>query len=186
MGLQIPYDPAGLDPKIVGAFDDITASVQAWATKTVNPLGLWTPITFEASDFFMLDAALNAAGPWTVIADNVLESSGVYRYAVIGNMMILQVTVTSSTTGPTANGIYACIRLPPGYRIDGRQQCLGAVRWTDTAAATVNGVGFGTAFPRDSFAGFDCVTLQKSGTAWAANSTLSVYATLVFGVEPIP
>lgn len=29
--LVIPFDPAGLDPKVVNAFDDLIASVQTWA-----------------------------------------------------------------------------------------------------------------------------------------------------------
>lgn len=37
MALIIPFDPSGLDPKVVSALDDIIASVQTWSA---SPFGL--------------------------------------------------------------------------------------------------------------------------------------------------
>ena len=69
MGLQIPFDPGGLDPKVINAVDDIIAALQTWANKVQLSSDNYTGTglaTFSGQPGFL---AYNAA-------DDVTQSHG--------------------------------------------------------------------------------------------------------------
>ena len=158
MGLIIPFDPAGLTPATISAFDELIAGLQTWAGKSVDAAGKWSDVGFSAGNF------TSTTGTWVVGQDDII----VYRYAVIGDTLLYNVRVARTTTTGTPNALI--IDLPPGYLADvqvGRGDFnIGTVHWL----ATLNGVGVAyVQYLRDNITRADHqISMYRDipGTAW--------------------
>lgn len=112
MSLVIPFDPAGLEPKVVGAIDEIIATVQTWAGKS-DAWGRWVSPTLQTGAL-RIDGTGNA---W-----NVTGSAAVARthYTIIGDTMLLNFYVVNTALTVAAATNTAYVRIPDGYVVGGK------------------------------------------------------------------
>lgn len=104
--MLIPFDPAGLDPKVVNVFDELIAALQTWAGK-FESYGRWIDVPYEAAIYRAV------TGAWTVNQGNHRR----FRYAMFGpETMALEVVVATTTTGAGMGNDFR-IRLPTGYQL---------------------------------------------------------------------
>ena len=173
MGLVIPFDPAGLDPKIVNALDELIVAIQTWAGKQ-DGAGKWVDVPYDSS-FYRA-----TAGTWTVQQGD----QRVFRYTVLQDVMILRIALIGTATDANVTNDLRVL-IPGNYRATD-QQYLGAFSWNAEAAAlSATGMAFAMASPNDRYVRLLRDTLATS-TNWPASETgLNIQGTFLIPVAPV-
>lgn len=110
MSLVIPFDPAGLDARVVGAFDDVIAPIQT-AFGRFEATGRWVTPTHDPNRFHIA----GAGNSWT----DTGRSQSPFSYTLLNDStMIVNIDVLNSTLTIALSTILNVV-LPDGFMTTG-------------------------------------------------------------------
>ena len=176
MGLLIPFDPAALTPATAAAFDELIASLQTWAGKSVDATGKWQDVAYFSGDY------TQSTGTWTVDQGD----QDTYRYAIVGDIMIINVRLVDTST--TAAIPELRIRIPEGYNIDvfGANVTAGVLSWDGSAASGTGIIGLGASTTTDGTANMLRLARDYDATVWPTEAqALDIGFTVMVPVKPV-